>query len=628
MIDSRQSLYAKAKETYSALLERLAKRYDDSYQYVISDTVSYECTRLEDFLRPMWGIAPFLKNGDLFVNIDGKKTSAADFINKIMIEGTAADSPKRFDRNVIPETEYRFANQSVTEIAAYLVAVYFAKEALWDVLPQKERNAIAEWIKKWSLCAIKHSWQNNHYWYPIYCVEILGQLGYDCSEVDEDMEKGYDFLESLYYGNGWYSDGELGRFDYYEAWAHHTYTLLWILIADKNRPDYEEKCEKYRRRSEEYLKYFVHYFDADGGMAAYGRSIGYRFAAVAPFALAVMTDCDVDAGIAKSVVLKNINYFYENSIPTEDRCFPVGYLYESTGFGEGYASDGAISCYTEGFLCLLADEKSKLWAAETKKLPCEEGNYLLRSPLEGLQTIIAGDVEKNGITLYNNSLHYYQDSVFKHRFNDMAGSYSKFVYNSRSGYGLSTADLVSSDNMISLSTPDGSMVSHRKKVEENFIENGMLVSSHTPFSNDGGTKIKTWLIPLSDGWHVRIHKLTLSQKYSVIEGGYSIGVKDDSFKISENLLTYRNYVSKIEVTSDCKTKYATGRVQPGMHLLCPQAQYPMYTSEALDAGEYIFAAAVYFSTDGKEEASPQITVEKTSVTVEYKNKIWKISNCT
>ena len=44
-----------------------------------------------------------------------------------MIEGTAKDSPKRFDRNVIPETECRFANQSVTEIAAYLVAVYFAK---------------------------------------------------------------------------------------------------------------------------------------------------------------------------------------------------------------------------------------------------------------------------------------------------------------------------------------------------------------------------------------------------------------------------------------------------------------------------------------------------------------------
>ena len=624
MIDSRQALYEKAKETYVALLERMAKRYDDSYQYVISDTVSFECTRLEDFLRPMWGIAPFLKDGDLFLTVDGKRIRAVDFINKIMYEGTAENSPNRFDRNVIPETEYRFANQSVTEIAAYLVAVYFAREALWDVMPKEQRDTIAEWIKKWSLCAIKHSWQNNHYWYPIYCVEILKQLGYDCSEVDEDMQKGYDFLESLYYGNGWYSDGELGRFDYYEAWAHHTYTLLWILIADKNRPDYEEKCENYRRRSEEYLKYFIHYFDTDGGMAAYGRSIGYRFAAVAPFALAVMTDCDIDAGMAKSVVLKNINYFYENSIPTDDGCFPVGYLYESTGFGEGYASDGAISCYTEGFLCLLADENSKLWSAEIKELPSEEGNYLLRSPLEGLQTIIEGNEKKNGVTLYNNSLHYYQYAQFKHRFNDMAGSYSKFAYNSRSGFGLSTADLVSSDNMISLSTPDGTMVSHRRRIVESSIEDGILVSSHTPFSNDAGTKIKTWLLPLGDGWHVRVHKVTLSQKYSVCEGGFSIGIKDDSFKIKGNLLIYGNYVSKIEVCATCNTKYAVNRVQPGMHLLCPQAQYPVYQTEVLDAGEYIFATAVYFSTDGKEEPSPKITLEQDSLTVEHNQKASKI----
>ena len=74
----------------------------------------------------------------------------------------------------------------------------------------------------------------------------------------------------------------------------------------------------------------------------------------------VITGCDVDAGLCKNVVMKNIEYFYKNSIPTEDGCFPVGYLYSSPGFGEGYASDGAISCYTEGFLCFLADDEHPL----------------------------------------------------------------------------------------------------------------------------------------------------------------------------------------------------------------------------------------------------------------------------
>ena len=117
MIDTRQALYDRAKSTYEALLARMAKRYDSGYQYVVSDAVSFECTMLEDFLRPMWGIAPFLTEGGLYVTVGGERINAVDFINRIMYEGTAEDSPKRFDRNVIPETEYKFANQAVTEIA-------------------------------------------------------------------------------------------------------------------------------------------------------------------------------------------------------------------------------------------------------------------------------------------------------------------------------------------------------------------------------------------------------------------------------------------------------------------------------------------------------------------------------
>ena len=613
---TRKELYERAKKTYEALLNRTADRYYNDKQYVVSDKVGYECTRIEDVLRPMWGIAPFLKNGDLNVEVNGEKISAVDFINGVVLDGTDENSPRRFDRNVTEETKYSFANQSVTELAAYLVAVYFAKETLWDVLDKEKQDKIASFIKKWSVAAITRSWQNNHYWYPIYCIEILKQLGYDCGEeADREVEKGYEFLETLYYGNGWYSDGELGRFDYYEAWAHHTYTLLWILIADKNRPDYKVKCEKYRKRSEEYLRYFIHYFDSDGGMAAYGRSIGYRFAAVAPFGLAALTGCDIDLGIAKSVILKNIDYFYQNSIPTDDGCFPVGYLYESSGFGESYASDGAISCYTEGLLCLIADEDHPLWQAEMKKLPIESGSYLLRCPLSELQTAIAGNNEKNGVTLYNNGLHYYQNEFFGHRFNDMAGAYSKFAYNSRSGFALSAVDQISSDNMISLYTPDGTMVSHRRRILDPEMKGGVMKSRHLPFSNDPETEITTYMLPLDDGFHVRVHKIKLSRPYKVCEGGFSIGVRDDGYKMCGNKALYGNAVSTITTVTEAPFSYRIAASQPGMHLLSPQAIYPSYMTETLDRGEYVFLTTVYFSTDGNEETHPEIEFDGKTVTV-------------
>ena len=157
-VNERQELYNKVKQTYLALLNRMAKRYDSSYQYVITDRVGYECTKIEEIFRPMWGIAPFLSDPDMVVDFNNEKISAADFLNKMMLDGTSPDSPRRFDRNVTRATEVNFANQATTEIAAYLITVHFAKEKLWDVLSKEQQDTIAEWVKKWSYFAMRDSW--------------------------------------------------------------------------------------------------------------------------------------------------------------------------------------------------------------------------------------------------------------------------------------------------------------------------------------------------------------------------------------------------------------------------------------------------------------------------------------
>ena len=56
-----------------------------------------------------------------------------------------------------------------------------------------------------------------------------------------------------------------------------------------------------------------------------------------------------------------------------------------------------------------------------------------------------------------------------------------------------------------------------------------------------------------------------------------------------------------------------------MHLLCPQSLYPAYQTGALEAGEYLFVTSVYFSTDGKEEPAPQISIDQTTVTITLNN---------
>lgn len=394
MLTNRKELMDCAQTMYEALLTKAAQRHVGNAVYTLVDRVGMECTKLEELFRPMWGLAPVLKERELWITLGDERVSVAQFYQTLMIEGTDPEGPRRFDRNVSDYDREFFANQAITEIAGYLTCVFFAREILWDPMTRKQQDQIALWIEKWAVYAVKHSWPNNHYWYPIICIEVLKHLGYDVSQADRDMQIGFDVLDSLYIDKGWYSDGEFGRFDYYEAWAHHCYTLLYILIGDKSRPDYPQRRDAYRCRSEEFLRFFAHYFDSDGGMAAYGRSICYRFAAVSAYGLAAATDCDIDYGVAKRLILRNISYFFENSIMPPDGVLPDGYLYDAFCFVESYTSEGSNCCYTEGFMALLCGENSKLWQAQEEKMPIEQGSYRIACPVDGIGLVLAGDDKK------------------------------------------------------------------------------------------------------------------------------------------------------------------------------------------------------------------------------------------
>jgi len=621
MLNSRKELATLAKDYYIKLLTRTARRYETGEPYIAVDHVGYECTRVEELFRPMWGIAPFLRDADFKITVSGKPMHVCDFITKIITEGTAADSPRRFDRHVTPDTASRFANQCITEIAAYLSGGHFAKDVLWDPLDPTLRDNIARWIHHHAMVALKDSWPNNHWWYPVFSIEILKELGYYDPECAPFLQKGYDALEELYVGHGWYCDGkEFGRFDYYELWAHQAYTLLWILVADKNAPGYAEKCAKYRARSEEFLAFFAHYFDVDGGVPAYGRSLSYRFAMVSAFGLAALAGCKIDLGLAKSIILRNIDYYFTKSIPSEDGCFPCGYLYPSLRFAENYASDGATSCYTEGFMGLLAGEEHPLWTAEAKPLLIEQGDYTVECALDKLDFLVKAEKDYGGVTLYNNAIHYFQAANYS--FNDMEGYYSKFCYNSRAGFSLSTRSKASFDNMISLSTKDVSMESLRGKIYTVHSTSEVQESYHYPFANDPDSVIRTWVLPLTEGYHVRVHKVTLGQSYRVSEGGFCVGVMDDGWVFDEGKLTYGNTVSTVEVVSDVPVQYRLRTIHPGMHNLRPLAHYPIWrTKNVLEKGEYVFATTVFFSTDKQPTKKPEVKIAGNTVTVKFGDKI-------
>jgi hypothetical protein len=173
--------------------------------------------------------------------------------------------------------------------------------------------------------------------------------------------------------------------------------------------------------------------------------------------------------------------------------------------------------------------------------------------------------------------------------------------------------------MIGLTTADESMTSHRWGFINHDCRDGFMYSEHTPFSNDPETKIETFLKPIDNGWHLRIHRVKLSRQYKICEGGFSIGLWDDWRKSEQKgdlfSLWNRKLISRMSTAASVNIKYDVKKPQPGMHLLAPFAVYPAYSTELLSAGEYYFVSVFGIHDIGTEISVPEIKLDGDTVSL-------------
>jgi len=621
---TKRDLTEKAIKFCIPALEKAINNFERNVQYTVIDRVGFEPTQLEELLRPLWGIAPVLENKDNIFEIDvcGEKRELCSEIRRVVSEGTDEASKKCFSRNVTDATYVRFANQSITEFAGYMLALRLAPKALWEPYTIEEKNRIASWVKKWAVAALKDSWPNNHYWFPILSIIQLEKMGYDCGEIDEYMQIGFSELESLYIGDGWYEDGCFGRFDYYEAWSLHTYPAFYVLMSEGTRFYDEHKVDVYRERTEKFLRYYTHAFDSSGAYVAFGRSLAYRFAATAIFGAASVLNCNIDYGLARRIVFKNIEWFETNMIAEADGVLSPGYLYNSPQLVENYTSSGGAYWASKAFLPLAIANDHPFWSAEESLLPSEKGNYLITTGSARINMPLQCSADYSGVTLFNNTSTYFQE-VMGNFFNDMASYYSKFCYNSRSGFAVATPDRPSYDNNFVLFTPDLSMYSTRKRMFDMGYVDGVLISEHKPFYNDSETAVKSWVVPLYDGYHIRAHRVTLSQKYIVGEGGFSVGAYNDEnvFDITDRHCSVKSssgLKSSVSSVATCRLNFSCEEQQPGSHILAPISFVPAYNTDILEPGVYYFASVFFFTSDKVPDKYPEISLKGSMLSLCYK----------
>ena len=629
MTKEKQYLISIAEKYCIPAFEKAFNNFYKDKQIIVADHISYECSKMEELFRPLWGITPLLRDNKYTVKVDGKDRDLAEVLREVILIVSDEENEKCFSRYAFNRHEHLFANQMITEFAPLCISMSQIPEVLWEPYSDSEKKQVSKWVRDWAVCALKNSWQNNHYWFPMLAITALERLGIDCGDVEEDMKKGLALIDSMYISDGWYKDGMFGRFDFYVAWSHHVYPLLWSTLAENTRFYDEARVQNYKKRCEAFFDYYTHMFDVDGGVPAFGRSLSYRFAESAYFAAAAFGGCNVDFGLARRIIIKNVSYFVDNMIVPEDGVLPAGYMYESTPLAENYTSSGGAYWCAKTFMVLALDDEHPFWTAEEKAMPIENGEFTVNSAPEKIDMILEG-THRAGVTLYNNSVMCYTfENGCGGRFGDMPSCYSKFVYNSRSGFGISSLDMISLDNMIALETWDAAMTSRRNGFINEGVNDGVLRSSHKPFSNDE-SNITTWMIPLGDGYHVRAHKVNLSRPYKVIEGGFSVGTFNDGSVIDINeeraiFTDGKDKKSMISTVSSVPVRYRIDYHMPAMHILAPVSAYPVYTTDVLDAGEYLFASVIGFTTEGDFSVRPEITLAGTKLSVKYKDISKKIT---
>lgn len=588
------------------VLERTANRSLRGNWAFKPDQVGYVPAYLENLCRPFWGIAPILAQGEaLLLQTDAGVVDAADFLRSQLLLGLSHGKARSWDRNRSSMSLYVYENQNITELAGLALGLFFARERLWDPLKAEEKQRIARELYEMAEIAFDHSWPNNHFWFPLFTFTVLKRLGFVFDRTEEMLEQGLDFLDSLYIGDGWYEDGAFGRFDYYEAWSLHLYPLLWTLVADSSFAGYDRRKAAYVERTNRFLPFFTHWFASDGANVPFGRSLSYRFAASALFPVAVLAGCSIDPALAGRIFSRNISFFKDHYRSENGDLLEEGYLYHSPGTVEGYTSDGGAYWCCKAFLALLLPPEHAFWQYDRARLPAETGSWLVHPEHPDVHLLF--EARDGMVTLYNGSAQYYLNGKLTHHFGNMQAWYGKFVYHSAAGFACSTPDTVSFDSMISLYTPDETMASHRVGFTHLDFEKGVLHSLHTPFANDPQTTVETWLIPRG-GYHIRRHRVKLSQPYRVREGGFTVPRWDDFCPVEKSADELRvsngEYTSGIKLLSGAARELSASSCQAGYHLYAPLASYPAWDSGILDPGEYTFVTAFGFWPKGQAPSWP------------------------
>ena len=305
--------------------------------------------KLEGLCRTLFMAAPLLKE-DTGLTINGIRL--ADYYRHQIV---GLSDPK-FANYVARRAKNGGPSQILVEYGALAISLFAIPEVIWEPLSQTEKDALAASMLSYGDGpTVSSNWR----FFNIFILSFFKSQGYTVNEklLNQYLEQSL----AQYRGDGWYNDSP--AYDYYSMWAFQLYGKLWShYYGDKYLP---EVAGRFEANFRDLNNGYPYQFSRDGKMIMLGRSISYRFAAIAPLAfMGTENDPKINLGwmrrIASSTILQFVQHpdFLKDSIPT------LGFYGAFEPAVQNYSCRGSVFWLAKAFLGLLLPADNPFWTAK------------------------------------------------------------------------------------------------------------------------------------------------------------------------------------------------------------------------------------------------------------------------
>lgn len=369
---------------------------------------------LESFARmaSAWGAWLKNPNNPAEVVFEGRSLNIEEILRQALVEGTDANNPYTYWGDMA------HMSQHIVESADMAATIWYSRTRVFDKMTKAEQDQVMDWLGQ---VDDKGTYPDNWILFTALAQTVRLKMGYPVpvEELDFRLRQ----TSAFYRGDGWYLDGELAEYELYNAWMFSWHFLLWAEIDGDRLPDLKQQV---LQRAKSFIAGFQYFFGANGSFPVWGRSLVYRFAALAAFETGYWQKiAPDDPGMLRRLTSGNIKYFYDHGLfDPEEHYVRQGYHGDFPQANESYISPGSPYWCCHGLFALSFDKDDPFWTATETPLPVEREDFDLALPTPGF--VVSGRKATGQVLLLNSKAATGYDAW---RYNYSA-KYSKFTYSS------------------------------------------------------------------------------------------------------------------------------------------------------------------------------------------------------